>query len=101
VSDECENVPFRGLTSEAILPALHAIVDRYEAEGLFSGAVLVTRGGRELLAEARGLARRGRLRDGAESLARGGPRQLDQRREDQGLMPTALSISGSTFAPCR
>ena len=38
---------------------LMAIVDRHEAEGLFSGAVLVTSGGRELLAAARGFAHRG------------------------------------------
>ena len=38
---------------------LGAIVDRYAAEGLFSGAVLVTRGGRELLASATGFAHRG------------------------------------------
>jgi len=39
--------------------SLDAIVDRYTAEGLFSGAALVTRGGRELLASARGFAHRG------------------------------------------
>ena len=38
---------------------LDAIVDSHAAEGLFSGAVLVTRGGRELLACARGFAHRG------------------------------------------
>lgn len=38
---------------------LGAIVNRYAAEELFSGALLVTRGGRELLAAARGLAHRG------------------------------------------
>jgi CubicO group peptidase (beta-lactamase class C family) len=42
-----------------LLPQLRAIVDHYEADRLFSGALLVTRGGRELLAEARGLAHRG------------------------------------------
>ena len=59
VSDEHQSDALHGLTPEAILPALHAIVDRYEAEGLFSGALLVTRGGCDLLAEARGLAHRG------------------------------------------
>ena len=38
---------------------LDAIVDRYEAEELFSGALLVTGGDREVLAAARGLAHRG------------------------------------------
>jgi CubicO group peptidase (beta-lactamase class C family) len=38
---------------------LGAIVDRYAAEELFSGALLVASGGRELLASARGLAHRG------------------------------------------
>jgi CubicO group peptidase (beta-lactamase class C family) len=38
---------------------LGAIADRYEAEELFSGALLVTRGDRELLASARGMAHRG------------------------------------------
>ena len=39
--------------------SLGAIVDRHAAEGLFSGAVLVTRGNRELLACAYGFAHRG------------------------------------------
>jgi len=38
---------------------LGSIADRYEAEELFSGALLVTSGNRELLASARGLAHRG------------------------------------------
>jgi CubicO group peptidase (beta-lactamase class C family) len=59
VSDEHKIDPLRGLTIEAILSALRAIVDRYEAEKLFSGALLVSRGGLELLAEARGLSHRG------------------------------------------
>lgn len=59
MSGEHENDPLHGLTLEAILPALRAIVDRYEAEGRFSGALLVARGGSRLLAEARGLAHRG------------------------------------------
>lgn len=44
---------------ERLIPELAAIIDRYEAEGLFSGAVLVSRGGMELMAIARGLAHRG------------------------------------------
>ena len=38
---------------------MRAVVDRYESGGLYSGAVLVERGGEELLREARGLAHRG------------------------------------------
>jgi len=39
--------------------SLRAIVDRHETDNLFSGAVLVERGGEELLGDARGLAHRG------------------------------------------
>lgn len=43
----------------ARVPALRAIVDESEADMLFSGALIVTQGGAELLAEARGFAHRG------------------------------------------
>lgn len=43
----------------ARVPALRDIVDEYEADKLFSGALVVTQGGVGILAEARGLAHRG------------------------------------------
>lgn len=49
------------MDEQARRPSLDGILDRFEREGLFSGAVLVKRRGEELLAEARGFAHRGFL----------------------------------------
>lgn len=45
--------------ADGIGSALRDVLDRHEAEGFFSGAVLVTHGTDELLAEARGFSHRG------------------------------------------
>jgi CubicO group peptidase (beta-lactamase class C family) len=57
--DHDRNDTTRARGAGGVESMLRAIVDRHESEGLFAGAVLVARGGDELLAEARGFAHRG------------------------------------------